>query len=61
VARIERVTPAELKAELGGGASIGPAAMCRALRTQSEVLGFVPNAVVGSLSALPGVVSSPGG
>jgi 2-haloacid dehalogenase len=61
VARIERVTPAALEAELGGEASIGPATMYRALRTQTEVLGFVPNAVVDSLLALPGLVSSLGG
>jgi 2-haloacid dehalogenase len=61
VARIERVTPAALRAELGGGGLIGPAAMYRALRTQTEVLGFVPDAVVDSLLALPGLVSSLGG
>jgi 2-haloacid dehalogenase len=42
VARIERVTPAALRAELEGGAPIRPATMFRALRTQTEVLGFVP-------------------
>jgi 2-haloacid dehalogenase len=53
VARIERVTPAALREELGSGSPIGPAAMYRALRTQTEVLGFTPDAVLGSLLALP--------
>jgi len=57
VARIERVTPAALHAEIGGGV-IGPAAMFRALRTQTEALGFTPDAVVGSLLALPELVVS---
>ncbi|MFL5254335.1 MAG: haloacid dehalogenase type II [Rhodopila sp.] len=57
VVRIERVTPAALRAELADGESIGPSALYRALRTQSEVLGFEPDAVVGSLSALPEVVA----
>jgi 2-haloacid dehalogenase len=43
VVRIERVTPA---------------ALFRALRTQTEALGFEPHAVVSSLLALPGVVES---
>ena len=57
VARIERVTPAALHAEIGGGV-IGPAAMFRALRTQTEALGFTPDAVVGSLLALPELIVS---
>ena len=58
VARIERVTPAALQRELASGAPIGPAAMFRALRTQTEALGFTPDAVVGSLLALPELVVS---
>jgi 2-haloacid dehalogenase len=59
VVRIERVTPVALRAELTGGA-IGPAAMFRALRTQTEALGVAPDAVVGSLLALPRLISSLG-
>jgi 2-haloacid dehalogenase len=58
VARIERVTPAALRQELTSGASIGPAAMFRAQRMQIEALGFTPDAVVSSLLALPGVIST---
>jgi 2-haloacid dehalogenase len=56
VVRIERVTPAALRAALTGGGTIGPSTLYRALRTQTEVLGFEPHAVIGSLSALPEVV-----
>lgn len=59
VARIERVTPAALRQELGS--TIGPATMFRALRTQTEALGYKPDAVVDSLIALPGLISSLGG
>jgi 2-haloacid dehalogenase len=55
VARIERVTPAALRAELLSGAPIGPAAMFRALRMQTETLGFPAHAVVDSLLALLGL------
>jgi 2-haloacid dehalogenase len=58
VVRIERVTPAALRSELTSGRPIGPAALFRALRTQTEVLGFEPHAVVSSLLALPEVVES---
>lgn len=60
VARIERVTPAALRQELTGGAPIGPATMFRALRTQTEALGFAPDAVVKSLLELPAWISSVG-
>jgi 2-haloacid dehalogenase len=53
--RIERVTASALRAELTGGAPIGPAAMYKALRTQEERLGFKPAAVVQSLTDLPGL------
>jgi 2-haloacid dehalogenase len=55
VARIERVTPAALRAELLSGAPIGPATMFRALRMQTEALGLPAHAVVDSLLALPGL------
>jgi 2-haloacid dehalogenase len=58
VARIERVTPAALRQEVTGGAAIGPAAMFRALRTQTEALGFAADAVVSSLLALAGLVGT---
>ncbi len=60
VARIERVTPNKLREELTSGAPIGPDAMFRALRTQNEVLGFAPSAVVASLLELPGLVDTLG-
>jgi 2-haloacid dehalogenase len=53
VIRIERVTPAALHEDLASGAPIGPATMFRALRMQTEALGFTPDAVLGSLLALP--------
>lgn len=55
VARIERLTSASLRAELLGDAPIGPAAMFRALRMQTEALGLPAHAVVDSLLALPGL------
>lgn len=58
VARIERVTPAGLRGELTGAGAIGPAAMFRALRTQTEALGYAPDAMVSSLLGLPGLVGS---
>jgi 2-haloacid dehalogenase len=58
VARIERVTPAALRSELASGAPIGPGAMFRAQRMQIEALGYSPDAVVGSLLALPEVIRS---
>ncbi len=56
VARIERITPEALRKDLTGGAPIGPAAMFRALRMQTETLGQAPDVVVGSLLELPGFV-----
>jgi len=58
VARIERVSPDALRQELTSGAPIGPATMFRALRMQTEALGFRPDAVVGSLLALPALAGS---
>ncbi|WP_158933061.1 haloacid dehalogenase type II [Acidisphaera sp. S103] len=56
VARIERVTPAALNAELAGGNPIGPGTMYRAQRSLAETLGYSPDAVVRSLLALPELV-----
>lgn len=61
VARIERVTPDALRRELTNGTVPGPAGLFRALRMQTEALGFAPDAVVGSLLDLPGVIESLGG
>ncbi len=58
VARIERVTPAALRQDLTGGARIGPATMFRALRTQTEALGFAADATINSLLALPDAIRS---
>ena len=58
VAQIERVTPAALRGELLSGVNIGPAAIYRALRTQTETLGLPAHAVVDSLLALPGLVEA---
>ena len=60
VARIERVSPDALRRELAGGAPIGPATMFRALRMQTEALGYVPDVVVGSLLELPGLIETLG-
>ncbi len=67
VARIERVSAAALREEMSlgregvaSGAAIGPAAMYRALRSQTEALGLMPDAVVNSLRALPEAISSLG-
>ena len=60
VARIERVTPAALRQELESGAPIGPATMFRALRMQTEALGYALDAVVSSLLALPDLILSLG-
>jgi 2-haloacid dehalogenase len=58
VVRIERVTQASLRTELTSGAPIGPSAMFRALRMQTESLGLAPDAVVDSLMALPALVKT---
>ena len=57
VARIERVTPAALQAELAAD-QIGPLTMFKALRSQQEQLGFEPDFVLGSLSELATLVAS---
>src|SRR5271166_4393233 len=58
VVRIERVAPEALRRELTSGGPIGPSAMFLALRMQTEVLGYAPDAVADSLLALPGLVES---
>ena len=57
VARIERVTPEALRAEVTGGL-IGPAAMFKAQRMQTEALGYDPSAIVHSLLELPALLSA---
>lgn len=56
VARIERLTPDALRQDLSVEAHVGPTAMYKALRTQTEALGFAPDAVVDSLLELPALV-----
>ncbi len=58
VARIERVSPAALRADLTGGERIGPPAFFKTMRTQAEHLGFKPDFVVGSLSAIPDLIAT---
>ena len=60
VVRVERVPAAALRAELRGGAAIGPAGMFRALRMRPEAIGFGPDAVVGTLGELAGAVGGLG-
>jgi 2-haloacid dehalogenase len=60
VARIERATPVGLRQALAGGAPVGATTMFQALRMQSEVLGYAPDVVMGSLLALPEWVASLG-
>jgi 2-haloacid dehalogenase len=55
VIRVERVTQEALRAELGSDAQVGAAAMFRALRSQAETLSYTSDAVIGSLTELPGV------
>lgn len=52
VARIERVTPEEMAAEIGGAKTIGPATMFKALRMQMEHLGHEPDFTILSLRDL---------
>ncbi len=58
VARIERVTPAALQAELAQAGGIGPAAMFKALRSQPEHLGFQPDFTLAKLGELPALVKA---
>lgn len=56
VARIERVTPAALKAEVTGSDAILPNTMFKALRMQVEGFGYGADFTISSLSDLPSVV-----
>ena len=58
VARIERVTPQALRTELAQAATIGPAAMFKALRSQPEQLGFEPDFVLTKLSELASLLAT---
>jgi 2-haloacid dehalogenase len=57
VVRIERVTKAALRASLAPAGAIGPLALFKTMRTQAEILGFAPDAVVGSLDAIAGLAA----
>ena len=57
VARIERVTPQALQAELAQ-APIAPPAMFKALRSQPEQLGFQPDFVLTTLSDLASLAAA---
>ncbi|MBY0381592.1 MAG: haloacid dehalogenase type II [Xanthobacteraceae bacterium] len=58
VARIERVTPKDLNAEIRNASIISPATMFKATRMQVEEIGYGPDYVVSSLKELPGVLES---
>lgn len=55
VARIERITPAALRDEISSSRTIGPETLFKALRTQTEQIGFGPDFVVSSLREQTGV------
>ena len=52
VARIGRVTPTALQAELTDASRVGPSGMFKALRSQPEQLGFEPDFVLQTLGQL---------
>ena len=52
VARVARITPAALLAELGKDGPVGPATMFKALRSQPEHLGFQADITVSTLREL---------
>jgi 2-haloacid dehalogenase len=58
VARIARISSHALKSEIDASATIGPATMFKALRTQQEAHGAPADVVVSSLSELPAVAKS---
>lgn len=60
VARIERVSPAALRDELLAGGTIAPKTMFKAMRMQSEMLGYEADWTVTSLSDLPKLVEANG-
>jgi 2-haloacid dehalogenase len=58
VARIERVSPAALSAEIAAAPVIGPQTMFKAVRMQSEALGWSADYTIGSLKELPALAAS---
>jgi len=58
VARIERVTPAALSAEIAASAVIGPQTMFKAMRMQAEALGLDADHTIGSLKELPALAAA---
>lgn len=59
VAWIERVTPQAMAAEVKPGAPIYPVTMFKAIRTQMDELGFLPDYRIRTLSELTTLVQSP--
>ena len=57
VARIERVTPSALNEEIQKSSVIGPKTMFKALRMQTEGIGYGADFVVSSLRQLPEVLA----
>ena len=57
VARIARVPPAALRAEIAGAAPMSPKTLFKALRLQEERLGWTPDWVIGSLAELPALLA----
>jgi 2-haloacid dehalogenase len=60
VAWIERVTPAAIARACGDGDRLPPLTLFKALRTQMDELGLVPDYRIGSLLELPALVESQG-
>ncbi len=58
VARVERVSREALRQDILGPETIGPKAMFKALRMQTEQIGFEPDFCIGSLSELWGVAAT---
>lgn len=56
VAWIERVTPQAMAAEFKPGAPVAPVTMFKAVRTQMDELGFLPDHRIRALAELPKVV-----
>lgn len=57
VARIERVTPDALNKEIRSSQTIAPTTMFKAMRMQTEAIGYGPDFVIPSLRHLPDVLS----
>jgi 2-haloacid dehalogenase len=60
VAWIERVTPEAMAQACASSEMIVPLTLFKALRTQMDELGFVPDYRIGGLSELPGIVAAHG-